>query len=190
MATAVRLYTADEVLRMGQLSADGRNDVRRELIRGELREMPPAGAEHGERAAEIAYLLKDFVKKNRLTGKVYGAETGFILAKSPDTMRAHDAAYMSIDRLTGGRSPEGYILGAPDLSVEVMSPGDTIAETKEKAEMFMAAGTVLVWVVNPRRQTVMVLAPDREPMLLGPDDTLTGDPVLPGFSIRVGDLFT
>lgn len=189
MATAVRLYTADEVLRMGKRSADGRSDVCRELIRGELKEMPPAGGELGERAAEMAYLLKDFVKKNQLSGKVYGAETGFILAVDPDTMRAPDASYISIDRLAGGCSPEGYILGAPDLSVEIMSPGDTMAEVKEKADMFLAAGTTLVWVINSRRQSVTVLSKDREPRVLSQNEILTGDPVLPGFTISVGDLF-
>src|SRR3954447_11895342 len=108
MATAPysTTLTAEELL-------TGPDRGRCELVEGVLREMNPAGAEHGVIALEIGVLLRD----HRLThgGLVFAAETGFLLARDPDTVRAPDAAYVTAARGQAAGPPAGYWPGAPDL---------------------------------------------------------------------------
>ncbi len=137
------LLTADELLR---LSTAG--DRRYELVKGELYEMPPAGASHGDIAMEIGSRLRVYVKANQL-GRVFAAETGFVLRLDPDTVRAPDASFVAEDRLPPGDLPTGFLEFAPDLAVEVVSPGDRPGEVREKVEDWLRAGTRLVWVVHP-----------------------------------------
>jgi hypothetical protein len=97
---------------------------RYELVRGELRRMPPAGDEHGYLALEIASDLRNHVKANNL-GRTDAAETGFKLASDPDTVRAPDVAFVRRERAEKVGRVTGYWPGAPDLAVEVVSPNDT-----------------------------------------------------------------
>src|SRR5262245_10966670 len=110
MAINERLMTADELMR---LPGDGQ---RHELVRGELRTMPPAGWEHGCESTEIAASLAPFVRRHGL-GRVAGADTGFWLTRNPDTVRAPDVAFVRRERLPSGEASRGYFPGAPDLAV-------------------------------------------------------------------------
>lgn len=92
--------------------------LRYELIGGELKEMAPAGHEHGNLAHEIALSLGVHVKANKL-GRVYAAETGFKLTSNPDTVRAPEVAFVSAARLENVES-SGYFPGPPDLAVEII----------------------------------------------------------------------
>src|SRR5436190_21038580 len=86
-----------------------------ELVRGELIMMSPAGAFHGDVANTLAFMLTGHVKKHNL-GKVFAAETGFILSRNPDTVRAPDVAFVRSDRVRA-IPKEGFFQGAPDLAV-------------------------------------------------------------------------
>ena len=182
MSAQKTLITADELLR---LPAKG---YRYELVRGELIKMPPAGAQHGGIAAKIAHRLLAHVEANRL-GVVFGAETGFWIHRNPDTVRAPDAAFIANERLPEGGLPAGYFEGAPDLAVEVVSPNDTASEVQAKVEDWLRAGVRLVWVVYPESRSVTVFRSWADARMLTPADTLTGDPVLPGFTCPVQELF-
>ncbi len=161
---------------------------RYELVKGVLRKMPPAGFEHGIRAAEIGGLLHAHVKKHRL-GYVCGAETGFRIARHPDTVRAPDAAFLRRESIAPQGIVKGYWEGAPDLAVEVISPGDTYAEVADKIKEWLAAGCAMVWVINPRRQTVEVHRANAEFTLLREEDILEGGDVVEGFRCNVKELF-
>ena len=100
MRTLKKLFTAEELL---HLPTVGR---RLELVKGKVYEMPPAGARHGDVAMEIGALLRTHVRANQL-GRVFAAETGFILRRDPDTVRAPDAAFVSGHRLPEGELPAG-----------------------------------------------------------------------------------
>src|SRR5262245_41778463 len=113
MATT-SLMTAEQLF---ELDLDGHHD----LIRGELISMAPAGARHGKIAASVAYFLRRHLESNPI-GTAYGAETGFILTRSPDTVLAPDAAFVRGDRLPSDEEQEGFLPFAPDLAVEVLSP--------------------------------------------------------------------
>lgn len=160
---------------------------RHELVRGELRRMSHAGWWHGAVAAKIGHLLALHVHAKRL-GLLFAAETGFWLEHDPDTVRCPDVAFVTMARVPTSRSP-GYFDGPPDLAVEVTSPNDSYAAVHEKALFWIARGTRLCWVVEPVGGRVTVDRPDGTQCTLGGDDELTGGDVLPGFAVRVRDLF-
>lgn len=114
---------------------------------------------------------------------------GFRLRRHPDTVRAPDAAFIAQDRLPAGRRHRGYFEGAPDLTVEVVSPEDRPAEVRAKVREWLEAGARLVWVLWPETRTVSVYPAHGDARDLGEADSLDGGDVLPGFSCRVGDLF-
>jgi Uma2 family endonuclease len=182
MSSASQLMTADELER---LPDDG---LRHQLVRGELRTMPPAGFDHGARIVKLTVPLAQHVEGQRL-GVVVGAETGFVLARNPDTVLAPDIAFVRQERIPAAGNPRGFWDGAPDLAVEVVSPSDTFSEVEEKVDDWLAAGTRMVWVVNPRRRTVTVYRSRTAIAILTPNDVLDGRDVVPGFTCRVGDIF-
>jgi Uma2 family endonuclease len=181
-ATITKPVTADELLAMPD---DG---YRHELVKGELIRMAPAGFQHGEVAMNIGAPLHEYVKSHDL-GRVYAAETGFILARDPDTVRAPDAAFIRQERVEKAGRAKGYWIGAPDLAVEVVSPGDTVSEVEEKVTEWLAAGTEVVWVVSPKLRTVTVYRSLTDIVTLTEKDTLDGGAVVPGFQIDVAKIF-
>jgi len=182
MAITPRLMTADELF---NLPDDG---MRYELIRGELRTMPPGGGEHGDESSIFDGSLGMFVRAHKL-GRVYTNETGFVLATTPDTVRAPDVAFVRRDKLTDGRSPRGYLRVSPDLAVEVISPNDRYTEVAEKIAEWLAHGVRLLFAVDPRRKSVEVHRPGQPTQTLGLDDVLDGEDVVPGWTLAVRDLF-
>lgn len=182
MNTRIRTVTADELLGMPD---DG---VRRELVRGELREMTPAGSRHGRVAARMQVRLGHYVENNDL-GTTYAAETGFRLARDPDTLRAPDVAFIRRERVEQAGDPEGYWPGAPDLAAEVVSPGDSYREVHEKVLDWLNAGTRMVLVVDPASRTVTVYRSPEAVRVLTEADTLDGDDVVPGWQVTVRELF-
>jgi Uma2 family endonuclease len=177
------IVTADELLALP--TGMGK---RYELVAGELRVMSPAGWEHGEIAANIADLVGAFIRQQKL-GRRFGAETGFLLRRDPDTVRAPDFAFIANEHLPKDRPMEAYWPGAPDLAVEVLSPGDTTGEVSEKVDEWLAAGCAAVWVVDPKLKTVTVYRSRTDAEIRTAGETLVGDPVVPGFSCPVDELF-
>ncbi|RMF83685.1 MAG: Uma2 family endonuclease, partial [Nitrospinota bacterium] len=124
MREAKTLLTADQLF---HLPDDG---FCYELVKGELRRMPPAGGEHGAIVMRLSLLLGRFIQDNAL-GVALGAETGFLIGTDPDTVRAPDFAFVRRDRVPEDGIPEGFWPGPPDLAVEVISPTDTYAAIEE-----------------------------------------------------------
>ena len=182
MSTTTRLTTAEELLRMPQAGS------RYELVRGDLREMTPAGHEHGKLAMRLAARLFQHVEADRL-GVVYAAETGFLLSRDPDTVRAPDVAFVSQQRVEETGEPEGYWPGPPDLAAGIVSPNDTYAQVEEKVLDWLNAGTRMVVVVNPGERTATVYRSRTEIAVLTGQDVLDGAGVVPGWRLPVSDLF-
>lgn len=182
MSTKTQLVTADELLRMP------RGRFRYELVEGELRTMSPAGGAHGALAFNFSLILGSYVKAHNL-GVCFGAETGFKLTSNPDTVLAPDAAFVRRERIPADGIPKKFWAGPPDLAVEIMSPSDTVAEAGRKASDWLAAGTLAVWVVNPKKRTVTVYRSAEEVETLDEKDYLEGGEVVPGIRCEVSEIF-
>jgi Uma2 family endonuclease len=162
---------------------------RLELVRGELRESMPTGGDHGDITMELAWHLKTHAKKNNL-GKVLAAETGFIVDRNPDSVRAPDISFISREKieLLGGL-PKGFVPIAPELAVETVSPHDLYTESHDKALMWLEFGAQIVLLVNPRKSSITVYHSKKDIFVLEGDDILDLGTVLPGFTLRVGEIF-
>ena len=150
--------------------------------------MAPGGFDHGVIGMNIAVRLGAHVAQNRL-GVVLGADTGFVLSRNPDTVRAPDVAFVAVARIPATGRTVKFWEGAPDLAIEVVSPGDTVEEVEEKVDDYIDAGTRMVLVVNPKRRTVTVHRPGAQPLILRQADTIDGGDVVPGFSLPVAEVF-
>ena len=159
-----------------------------ELVRGELRLMPPPGGAHGVAASNLVFTLSLHVRRHGL-GRVLGDNVGYELLRLPRTVRAPDGSFVRADRLPPAGIGPGLLKLAPDLAVEVLSPSESASELEEKLADYTAAGTPLVWVLDPRRRTVMVVAADAPVRWLGEGDALDGGAVIPGFACPVAELF-
>jgi Uma2 family endonuclease len=184
MATAAlsTLVTADELLRMP------RGQLRRELVRGELREMTPAGYDHGRVAMRFGLRLAGYVEAHAL-GDVCAAETGFRIGTDPDTVRAPDVAFVRRERAEMFTEGSSFFHGAPDLAVEVVSPGDSFGEVEEKVFDWLDAGCRMVVVVNPRKRTATVYRSRSDIAVLTESDALDGGDVIPGWRLPIRELF-
>src|SRR5207247_2000848 len=112
---------------------------RTELVRGVLIAREPAGHRHGRVAFELGRRLGNHVAEHQL-GAAYAAETGFTLARRPDTVRAPDVAFVRRERLPDPE-PVGFPELAPDLAVEVLSPGNRPGEVLTKVADWLSART-------------------------------------------------
>ncbi len=177
--------TADEFL-----CFEGDPDKRYELVDGEVIELsPPPGHEHGGVAFNAGMLVGNFVRPRHL-GRLYAAETGFKIHQLPDTIRAADLSFVSRGRLPDGSNPQRYLALAPDFLVEVVSPDDNAQRVEEKVQDWLRAGTQVVWVAYPSLKGVFVWRGlDRVEWRSG-DDDIDAEPVLPGFSCKVAELFS
>jgi Uma2 family endonuclease len=176
-----RLLTAEGFYRLPD------DDMRSELVAGEVIREPPPGPQHGLLAMSLGYHLRRFVEAHPL-GRILG-ESGYVLARGPDTVRGPDVSFISEERWQATADKRKYFEGAPDLTVEVASPDDSRRQLAEKARSYLAAGARLVWVVWPTRRTVDVHRPDSLPETLTGSDTLDGGDVLPGFTLPVSRIF-
>lgn len=176
------LTTAEELLR---LPDDG---FRYELVRGELRQMTPSGYTHGVIIGNLTAPLGEYVRTHRL-GQICGAETGFRIARAPDTVRAPDLAFIRQSRRGEEPFAEGFYEGAPDLAVEVLSPTDTVFEVEEKIREWLRAGCTMVWVINPKQRSLTVHKAEGPVHVLSETDTLDGEDLLPGFTLPVTEIF-
>jgi Uma2 family endonuclease len=182
MATQLRTMTADELLAMPD---DGK---RRELVAGELREMTPAGWQHGRIAGNIAGELRTFVRAHRL-GVMATAEASYRLSADPDTVRVPDVSFVRQERVDEIGDPTGYWPGAPDLAFEVISPNDRYSEVRAKVDEYLAAGTPMVVLVDPQNREVIVFRASGSRLELTDDDVLDGEDVVPGWRLPVRDIF-
>jgi Uma2 family endonuclease len=183
MTTRVRM-TADDLWRLGT------GEVRRELVDGEVIEMTPAGGIHGRIVARMCRRLAEHVEV-RGGGEVVVGDVGFVLTlpTDPERVRAPDVAFVSLERLPDGRLPQGFVTGAPDLAVEVLSPRDNPLEVQQKVRDYLEAGARLVWVVAPQARSVTVYRADASARLVREPESLDGEDVLPGLTVSLADLF-
>jgi Uma2 family endonuclease len=188
MAIQEKIYTIDE---LWEISQGEDADIRHfELDEGELIEVSPTSDIHGLIAMWLAHLILTFVKAHSL-GKVFAAETGFIISTNPktgrNTVRAPDVSFVSKERLvplTGKFNPI-----APDLAAQVVSPTDRAVQIRRKVDQYLQAGTRLVWIIYPDEKLIDVFQPQKPAVTFKIDDVLDGNDVLPGFTLSIRTVF-
>lgn len=168
----------------------GEGDVRRELVNGEVIEMAPVGGIHGLIVTRLSRKLDEFVDRHG-SGNVLVGDVGFILAlpRDPERVRAPDIAFVSRERIAVGGLPEGFLRGAPDIAVEVLSPSDNPIDVQQKVRDYLDAGGRLVWIVASQARTATVYRSDGSAQLLRESENLDGETVLPGLLIPLEALF-
>ena len=181
MTTKTRLVTADDLLRFPK--GDGK---RYELVRGVLIEKMPTGDPHGDSVLRASLLIGNYAEDNDY-GVVRTGEPGYRLERGPDTVRAPDVAWIAPGRIAPGT--QGYPELAPDLAVEVKSPGNSRPEMAAKCWMWLSYGSRVALSLDPETVTAIVYRPGVEAVSLGEDDVLDLGDLLPGFSCPVWRFF-
>jgi Uma2 family endonuclease len=178
-----------------QLLAYNARGKRAELVRGQLVVREPAGYQHGSIAARVLVRIATFLESDQAAraarhplGEVLAAETGFTLQREPDTVRAPDVAFVAWERIPSASSI-GFAELAPDLAVEVLSPSDRPGDVLTKVADWLTAGTALVWVIDPVRRVARVYRADGSEAIVNEQSALSGDELLPGFTLALGGLF-
>lgn len=167
-----------------QLPDDG---YRYELVDGELEQMPPTGEVHGDVDRQFIWLLESFVRPRGIE-KLF-VETSFVLSPDRQTVRQPDIAFVHAERLPPDRDRERSVRLAPDLVIEIVSPSDRRSAVVAKAHEYLGVGVRLVWIVDPPSRTITVFRLDGTSDVLGRDDTIDGEDVLPGFRAALRDIF-
>tara|TARA_E500000305_G_scaffold8494_1_gene6030 strand:- start:226 stop:786 length:561 start_codon:yes stop_codon:yes gene_type:complete len=159
-----------------------------ELVDGELLERS-RGSISSEIAIQVSYLIKRFLE-GKNAGRCYGPDLGYrCIPDDPDKIRKPDVSFIQSSRLTNELIDVGYMPIAPDLAVEVTSPGELTYTIDEKIEDYLQAGCQMVWVANPRLKIVDVYRPAGTNQRLHINDRISGENALPGFECSVGDFF-
>jgi Uma2 family endonuclease len=180
MSTKALLSSED----LWKIVADG---SRYELSRGELVPMTPVGFQHSWIVARLGKYLGNFVDDRKLG--IVGMEGGFKLHSKPDTLRAPDVHFVSRERIAKVGVPVKFADFPPDLAVEVLSPEDRASEVQQKTEEYLSAGVLLLWIVDPVNQRVTVYRSLQNVKVLTPEEELDGGDVLPGFRLKISEIF-
>ena len=180
--TTRTLLTAEQFYEMPD------DDLRHDLVEGEVRSISLAGGEHGKIALRLAARMLAHAEAHGL-GEVAAAETGFVLARDPDTVLGSDIAFVRAQRVPPGGVPKKHWPIAPDIAVEIVSPGDRAGELDRKVASYLQARVRLVWVLYPDKQQVVVHSPNEAKRTLAHGDVLEGADVLPEFSCPVRELW-
>lgn len=189
MSTHAVATTAEELLKLP--TGEGK---RYELIEGQLHVMCAAGFEHGRVAMTAGILLGVHVRATG-SGVTLGAETGFILARDPDTVRAPDAAFVSSARVDAVGTTFGFWPGgAPDLAIEVVSPDNSRPYLRAKALNWLEGGAIAVLVLDPRSQSATVYRAGNDTRTFTAsspegDGELDLSDAVPGWRVAVAEFF-
>lgn len=181
MSTDTSLVTLEEYAKLEEPD-DG---YASELVRGVVVREPRPKLPHGRVQVRIGYALEAWARE---AGAEVTAESGYILSDDPPTLRGPDVGV--VVRPRGGEGEHGgWIRGAPDVAVEVLSPSDTSTGVQEKTLDYLEAGARLVWLIDPQARTATVVRTDGSARILREHETLEGEDVLVGFSVSLAELF-
>lgn len=184
-----RTMTAEELLAMPD---DG---VERWLIRGELREnlesdMNRRNPDHSGTMTRVAAFLDAWLRSRpQPRGRVYTGDAAFKLRPDSPTLVGIDVAYVSAELRAKTLKGSKIIEGVPIVAVEIFSPSDLHANVSEKIQEYLDVGVQVVWIVDPDFETVTAFTANDEPKLFSRGQELTAEACLPGFKVRVAELF-
>ena len=176
------LLTAEKFFRLYS-----HKDGRYELVDGEVVELAPVTRRHGRTAMNIGAAFHHYC---RLTGVGWSeVEVGYRVRSSPDTVRGPDVSLVLSTETDDHSQQSSFVIGAPDIAVEVVSRSNTSAEMERKIGEYLAAGSQRVWVADPASRSVAVHHADGATTTYTGDDVITDEKLLPGFSLPLSDIF-
>jgi Uma2 family endonuclease len=154
-----------------------------ELVDGEIR-MSPGGARHSQVSVRLAARLLAFAADTG--GQAFDSSMGYRFPGG--NVRSPDASFVAAGRFPGGSVPDGFADLAPDLAVEVVSPGDRPRHVLDQVGEYLEAGVRLVWVIDPRKRSAVVYRSPADVSEIRADGVLSGEDVLPGFRCPLGEI--
>jgi Uma2 family endonuclease len=177
--------TEEQFFAFSQLNRDLRMERN---ARGDLTIMPPTGGETGDQNAEIGMQLRLWAKRDG-TGTTFDSSSGFRLPNS--AIRSPDAAWVSFARLAAltAEQRKVFIPLCPDFVIELRSPTDSLAVVRDKMDEYIANGARLAWLLDAVTKRVYVYRPQAPVQQLDDPDTISGDPVLPGFALDLREVW-
>jgi len=180
---------AKKVWTEAELTALPEDGYLHEVVDGELVMSPKNDFFHGDISVQLGAALHNFVTEHRL-GAVLDSSTGFWMKNR--NCRAPDVSFVTRDRLRQlgfKRSTREFFPGAPDLSVEILSPNNTRAEIDQRLRDYFESGTPIAWIIDPGQKRVEVCHSLTQRALIGSGGFLDGEQLLPGFRYPIGELF-
>jgi Uma2 family endonuclease len=157
-----------------------------ELYDGKLRTRP-IGAKSSWIGGRIYGFLFTFLVDHPL-GHLFNSDCGYTCFPKGN-LRKPDVSFVRLGRIEGEIIPTGWFTIPPDLAAEVLSPDDVADEMDEKVQQYLKAGVRLVWEVHPASKTVIVHRLNGTISALNDSDELSGEDVIPGFSISLAKVF-
>lgn len=179
MATTLRARATE-----ADLLSQPKDGNKYELVDGEIR-VSPGGTRHSRIEIKLASRMEAFTTARQL-GHVLGSSVGFRLPGG--NVRSPDVSFVSAGRFPDEKLPDDFATLAPDLAVEVVSPGDRARQVLDKVGEYIDAGVRLVWVIDPRKGKAVVYRSLSEAREIGLDGLLDGEDVLPGFSCSLREI--
>ena len=165
-------------------------DLRLEInAEGELELMPPAFSITGNRELSI-YLDLGIWARNDGRGVAFSSSAGFILSNR--ALRSPDASWILKSRLAELTADQkrGFARICPDFVIELRSESDRLVTLQRKMEEYIANGTRLGWLIDPRHRRVYIYRPNAPAEILDGPQSLSGEPELPGFTLDLNPVWS
>jgi Uma2 family endonuclease len=155
---------------------------------GELIVMPPTSPLTGMRNAHLTHQLMAWTEKDA-TGVCFGNTAGFIWPNS--AIRSPDASWMRCEKWDSlsEQQKQRFSTICPDFVVELRSRTDRLPVLFDKMSEYIANGVSLGWLIDPSTRRVYVYRPNEEVVVLENPESVSGEPLLPGFELRTTNLW-
>ena len=156
---------------------------------GELVIVPPTGGTSGRKNSSLTGQLNAWVEAHLSLGESFDSNTLFVLPNG--ARRMPDASWVKRDRWEAltQQQQDGYVPLCPDFVVELRSPTDSLEELQAKMREYIDNGARLGWLINPQARQVEIYRQGQQVEILSDPTTLSGEDVLPGFTLNLQRIF-
>jgi len=155
---------------------------------GEVIIMPPAFSDTGNRNMKIAQQVANWAEQDG-TGEVFDSSAGFTLPNG--ATRSPDASWIKLERwdALSEEQKASFAPICPDFVIELRSQSDTLSGLQDKMQEYIDNGTLLGLLIDRKNRNVYIYRPNQEPEILENPETVSGEPVLPGFVLRMAKIW-
>lgn len=155
---------------------------------GEVIIMPPAFSDTGNRNGKIFQQLANWAEQDG-TGETFDSSAGFTLTNG--ATRSPDASWIQLERWNAlsEKQKASFAPICPEFVIELRSSSDTLSGLQDKMQEYIANGASLGWLIDRKNRKVYIYRPSQEPEILDNPETVNGEPVLPGFVLRMAKIW-